>query len=122
MKHLGLIIMFGLLSTAAGAAEPAGMIRLCREVDLIEPAQTNLDGAYIRLPTGLLLDDYGAQEDPDPLEHRWPLTIITLKPVEIRPHVQCAVVPAIISPLSRVRSISPADHRYLEIVGVTEGD
>jgi hypothetical protein len=104
------------------ATEPTGTVKLCRETDLVEPAQTSLNAAYIRLPTGLLLDDYGALKDPSPLEHRWPLTIITLKPVEMRPHVQCVTVPAIISPLSRVRSVSPADHRYLEIVGVTKGD
>ena len=104
------------------ATEPTGTVKLCRETDLSdEQAQTSLNAAYIRLPPGLLLDDYGTQEDQSLLD-RWPLTIITLKPVEMRPHVQCVTVPAIISPLSRVRSVSPADHRYLEIVGVTKGD
>lgn len=122
MRKTALIIVLGLLLTPALAAEPAGTIKVCRETDLVEPAQTNLNEAYIRLPTGLQLDDYGAQEDPDPLEHRWPLTIITLKPLEMRPHVQCVVVPAIISPLSRVRSVSLKDHRDLEIVGVGTPD
>jgi hypothetical protein len=103
------------------AAEPTGTVKLCRETDLDDEHQTSLNATYIRLPPGLLLDDYGTQEDPSVLD-RWPLTIITLKPSEMRPHVQCVTVPAVISPLSRVRSVSPADHRYLEIVGVTKGD
>jgi hypothetical protein len=106
----------------AAASEPTGMVKFCREADLVESAQRKLDAAYIRLPAGLLLEDYGPEIDPDPLTHRWPLTIITLKPIEMAPHIRCVVIPAIISPLSPVRSVAPADHRYLEIVGLATPD
>jgi hypothetical protein len=109
------------LPDIARATEPTGTVKLCRQTDLYDEHGISLNTTYIRLPPGLLLDDYGTQEDQGLID-RWPLTIITLKPVEMRPHVQCVTVPAIISPLSRVRSVSPADHRYLEIVGVTKGD
>ena len=115
-------VVIGASIGAIAATEPTGMVRLCRETDLLEPTRTNLASAFIRLPTGLLLQDYGQEDDSDPLAHKWPMTIITLKPAEMRPHVRCAVVPAVLSPLSRVRSVAPADHRYLEIVGLVTPD
>jgi hypothetical protein len=88
---LGPLAIFTIDGAAACAlaADPSGAIRFCRETDLVEPAQTELNRTHLRLPSGLMLDDYGQQDDPDLWEHRWPLTIITLKPVDMPPHVKC---------------------------------
>lgn len=121
MKYAIPLLTFLLLPAASQAAEPTGSIRLCREVDLVEPAQTNLNKAYIRLPAAVLLGDFGGRDDPL-AEHRWDLEIILLKPVEMRPGVRCVTVPGIISPLSSVRSVSPKDNRDLEIEGIAKPD
>lgn len=108
---------------AHAIAAPHGSVRLCRDTELVEPAQRQFDNTDIRLPTNLLLDDFGTVDNPDCCGTRkWPLTIITQKPTELPPHMRCVTVPAIISPLSCVRSVAPSDNRDLEIVGVTSGD
>ena len=116
------VVLAPVIATAAWAAPRQGTLKLCREAGLVDDAQRKLDAAYIRLPTGLFLDDFGRIGDPD-LDHRWPLTLITLKPAEMLPHVRCVIVPAEISPLSRVQSVAPNDHRDLEIdaVGTLDG-
>lgn len=105
------------VATGAWGAPPEGTVKFCREAGLVDDAQRKLDNAYVRLPTGLFLDDFGHVGDPD-LDHRWPLTVITLKPVEMPPHVRCVIVPAEISPLSKVQSVAPNDGRDLEITAV----
>jgi hypothetical protein len=110
------------LSATQASAAPIGAVRLCRDQELIEPAQKELNNADIRLPTNLLLDDFGPVDDPHWYDHRWPLTIITLKPVEMPPRVKCIVVPAIISPLSKIQTVAPSDRRNFGVVGVTAGD
>jgi len=104
-------------------AAPTGAVRLCRDQALMDAVQKRFNNADIRLPTRLLLDDFGRQDGSgSSVGHKWPLAIITLKPVEILPNVRCVVVPATISPLSKVLTVVPSDHRNLEIVGVTTGD
>jgi len=107
-----------LLAASETVAAPAkGTIKLCRESGLVTEAQRKLDAADIRLPAGLFLDDFGRVGEPD-LDRRWPLTVITLGPVEMRPHLRCVIMPAIISPLSKVQSVAPSDTRDLEITAV----
>ncbi|MDE2162924.1 MAG: hypothetical protein KGJ53_07155 [Alphaproteobacteria bacterium] len=116
------IILSVVMIGGAQAAPPQGTLKLCREADLVDDAQRRLDSAHIRLPTALFLDDFGRADDPD-FDHRWPLTIITLKPADMPPHVRCVIIPAIISPMSKVQSVAPSDHRVLEIdaVGTLDG-
>ena len=101
------------------AARPRGAVELCKETDLVEPAQTKLTRADINLPNFLILDDFGVIDDPaSSLENKWALTIMTVKPVRIPSGARCTVVPAVISPLSQVRSVAPKDHRDLEITAL----
>ncbi len=98
---------------------PKGAVQFCKETDLVEPAQTKLTRADIRLPNFLILDDFGEIDNPaSSYENKWALTIMTVKPLRIAPGARCAVIPAVISPLSQVRTVSPKDHRDLEITAV----
>jgi hypothetical protein len=111
-----------LLIAAPSRAEQVGAVRICRQTDLPEPAQSRIDNMHVRLPALLWLQDWGIIGDPASADHHWPLSIVTLRPVELPPSVKCATVPARISPDSRVKTVSPRDRRYLEIEGIAKPD
>ena len=110
-----------MISGSASAADgPSGSLRFCKGSGYIEPAQTNIDKATLRFPALLLVDDWGPENGS--FDARWPLAILTSKPFELTPRARCITVPAFISPLSKVRSVAPADHRHLEIEGTAHLD
>ena len=93
------------------------MVRLCRDTNLVGPAQRELNQADIHLPAAVVLGDFGR-----PGESIGDLEIILQTPVVMGPGVGCVVVAGTISPLSEVRSVSPQDGRKLEIEGIAKPD
>lgn len=117
---LGFLAGMGLVALGALPALGASVngLQVCRKEGFVQPAQGKITGEAIRLPALIGFDDWGREGDPNFSDHRWSLTVVTLKPIELAPGQRCAIVPARITPSSKVRSVSESDHRHFEVDGL----